>query len=59
VDSPAADGRTLYRVVGRAFQRQDVAEEEHARIAAALAARVDAERVDTPGPDWVEEGSDA
>ncbi len=34
-DGASGDGRTLYRVVGRAFQRQDVAEEEHARIAAA------------------------
>jgi cytochrome c biogenesis protein len=42
----AADGRTLYRVVGRAFQRPDVAEDEHARIATALAERLDAARSD-------------
>ena len=44
-DDAADGGRTLYRVVGRAFQRADVAEEEHARIAAAIAARVGAEPV--------------
>ena len=36
------DGRTLYRVVGRAFQRPDVAEDEHADIAARIAGRNDA-----------------
>jgi len=35
------DGRTLYRVVGRAFQRHDVAEEEHAALAARLADQVE------------------
>ncbi len=40
-----AQGRTLYRVVGRAFQRADVAEEEHARIAAQLAQHLDAQPV--------------
>jgi len=40
-----ADGRTLYRVVGRAFQRPDVAEEEHAELAARLALALDAELV--------------
>jgi len=44
-----ADGRTLYRVVGRAFQRADVAEEEHARIAARLAERLDAQPAATAG----------
>ena len=44
-DSGAGDGRTLYRVVGRAFQRQDVAEEEHARIAARIAQRLEAQPV--------------
>ena len=50
-----ADGRTLYRVVGRAFQRPDVAEEEHARIAAAIAERIQAQPADEP----VREGVDA
>ena len=44
-DGAAGDGRTLYRVVGRAFQRQDVAEEEHARIAARIAQRLEAQLV--------------
>ena len=44
-DRAAGDGRTLYRVVGRAFQRQDVAEEEHARIAERLAQRLEAQPV--------------
>ena len=56
VDGETKDGRTLYRVVGRAFQRQDVAEEEHAALAAALAGRLDAERVDE---ERVPEGADA
>ncbi len=45
-DGAAGDGPTRYRVVGRAFQRQDVAEEEHARIAERIAQRLDA----TPQP---------
>ena len=49
-----ADGRTLYRVVGRAFQRQDVAEEEHAAIAATLAARLDATPADRAAQDATE-----
>ena len=44
-DGAPADGRTLYRVVGRAFQRQDIAEEEHARIAERLAQRLAAQPV--------------
>jgi len=48
VDGEAADGRTLYRVVGRAFQRQDVAQEEHAVLAAQLAERLGADRVQPP-----------
>ena len=44
-DGAAGDGRTLYRVVGRAFQRQDVAEEEHARIAERIAQRLEAQPV--------------
>lgn len=43
VDDAAAEGRTLVRVVGRAFQRHDVAEEEHAAVAAAIAERLDAQ----------------
>jgi hypothetical protein len=50
-----ADGRTLYRVVGRAFQRPDVAEEEHAELAARLAEALDAELV----PERTLEGADA
>jgi cytochrome c biogenesis protein len=49
-----ADGRTLYAVVGRAFQRPDVAEEEFVRLSAELAARLDAEPVPTPGPNLVQ-----
>ena len=41
-----ADGRTLYRVVGRAFQREDVAEDEHDRIATRIAQRLGADRTD-------------
>ena len=51
-------GRTLYRVVGRAFQRQDVAEEEHAAIAERLAERLDATPADRAGRD-VTEGAEA
>ena len=50
-----AGGRTLYRVVGRAFQRPDVAEEKHARIAAAIAERIQAQ----PAVEPVREGVDA
>jgi cytochrome c biogenesis protein len=54
-DDAGSDGRTLYRVVGRAFQREDVAETEHARIAARIAERLDADRT---GP-VRHEGADA
>jgi cytochrome c biogenesis protein len=60
VDGPVdavGDGRTLYRVVGRAFQRQDVAEEEHARIAERIAQRLAAQPV-TRVPE-IREGVDA
>ena len=49
-----ADGRTLYRIVGRAFQRQDVAEEEHAAIAERLAQRLDATPADRAAQDATE-----
>jgi cytochrome c biogenesis protein len=52
---PAGDGRTLYWVVGRAFQRPDVAEEEHAALAARLAEALDAE----PITERIPEGADA
>lgn len=45
VDGTDEQGRTLVRVVGRAFQRPDVAEEEHAAITAALAERLDADEL--------------
>jgi hypothetical protein len=57
-DRGGADGRTLYRVVGRAFQREDVAEAEHARIAAEIATRLDAASVDRQA-DRQGEGVDA
>ncbi len=57
------DGRTLYRVAERAFQRPDVAEEEHAAIADRIAARVQAVPVSEPGMDGAvdraDEGVDA
>jgi cytochrome c biogenesis protein len=58
VDGSDAQGRTLYRVVGRAFQRQDVAEEEHAAIAERLAQRLDAQPADRAAQD-VTEGAEA
>jgi len=47
----AADGRTLFRVVGRAFQRPDVAETEHAAIAARIAEHVRATPATEPAQD--------
>ena len=46
-ESGDPDGRTLYRVVGRAFQRPDVAEEEHARIAAEIAERTESRLIES------------
>jgi cytochrome c biogenesis protein len=40
VATPTDDGRTLVEVIGRAFQRPDVAAEEHARLAAVLASHL-------------------
>jgi cytochrome c biogenesis protein ResB len=50
VDGTDGDGRTLYRVVGRAFQRPDVAEEEHSRIASAIADELDSGSTEAENP---------